>query len=903
VLNADVVTTSHDTYVSRFSPGTGWGAAVKLGKLNKPAYVQKHKPGHHLNPQYDYGRFLFDSQGKATLIWSTYFDEVPVALHARRFDGADELSVMATQTLYNDPEFSPQSIVDLDGFTDSQGMTHVFRLMKAWAPTVEGPDIDAIILQRNSFDPIQGWRADARVVVGRLGEGMTVTSRGVTLVNVAGSDDFAVFVSVWVDDLTASESSTGVYLNRFVKGAWSGMEEVVKNPFMGTLDPIVAVNGLGETMIMWAKLDTTAPNNSMMSIMARTFSTVDGLGPVQTVAQRVSTLVSFDTVSGFSAVINSNGVVAVTWTEYEKNSYASQSYAVLYEPIAGWGEVTSIITQLDVNPLVSMPQLAINDNNTIGVVWITGVNNSTGNNSKTIMYKEHSLPAVAGVSVPVTVTVTMRDVAVALPLPTEAWTASEVVWQLPRQQLMHKLASPQLLMNGDGELFLSVFATITDRSTALPMLGYTAEFLSFDVTNNAWISQSEFISPPQPTLPPSFFLPPPPAPEPLPPAPPPPFSRSTSVTDYVAIMPAIAAELIYSAWVEGGELFVSTLQWPDKWSAAQSIVAGVEAFYLVDDGKGGALLVWQETVDLLTLKVSRLTVLLSGQLEIQVPVMTRVLEGQFADQPVVNMTGELAVLWLATTPEPVLQMILFTANGGWEVPLASQVLTGMDLSLSLLGATADGHWVVVSQRLPERQLVATRFTPQQAWDEWVSADGNTGKIDAIMGLPRLANNRNGDLMLLWIEETRDTQGVLHQIYTSEYSSTATGQVWSSPALVSSTEHLTEHQMPTLFLSDDGRALVVWASHTPRRNTGETLAGYPALLSLVLVNKYIPETGWLAQPETVFVQKESFLPAIAPRVLLLPNDKIVVIWKGILLDPYGNVLNRDLFGVVSVTSQF
>ena len=144
-------------------------------------------------------------------------------------------------------------------------------------------------------------------------------------------------------------------------------------------------------------------------------------------------------------------------------------------------------------------------------------------------------------------------------------------------------------------------------------------------------------------------------------------------------------------------------------------------------------------------------------------------------------------------------------------------------------------------------------------------------MSALMGLPRLVTNNNGDVMVLWVEEQKSPNGdIAHKVYTRQYVSmtAASARSWQPAMFVANISHPNMNETPDLFLADNGNALMVWTQMIEWKEGG------------VYANKFLPATGWLETPEIVAYVADPFSSNnyMTPKGMILPNGEIVVVWK-------------------------
>jgi len=345
------------------------------------------------------------------------------------------------------------------------------------------------------------------------------------------------------------------------------------------------------------------------------------------------------------------------------------------------------------------------------------------------------------------------------------------------------------------------------------------------------------------------------------------------ITGSIQVVKDSANNFIYGAWLSHDELFIDR-QSATQWSVPVSVASNVSEFFLLTNASGVVYLLWQDTIDLQTLHLDIVGLSAESNVQLNAPSAITVAQGRLTDGPVMDLQGNVWASWYVDDASAAQQGFLlsqYTKDVGWADPTPRLALQGMDPSLGLMAAAGTDGVVLISQEINSRQLMANKFSSSIGWGAWQALDSQESPMSALMGLPRLVTNNNGDVMVLWVEEQKSPNGdIAHKVYTRQYVSmtAASARSWQPAMFVANISHPNMNESPDLFLADNGNALVVWIQRIEWKEGG------------VYANKFLPATGWLPTPEIVAYVADPFLSNnyVTPKGMILPNGEIVVVWK-------------------------
>jgi len=822
MLHTDASNRQADIYVSRFEPNIGWGEPQLVGQ------------------GLCCGALFIDANGDATALW----EDPENNLIARRYIHATgwqtpmisvyrtmaETSQLLSYSDFNQFDGSPITIA---GYND--GRLLLVKDSDTFAPN---PSLTLI-----HFDPVTGWEAPTTV---------SLTDQDFRYVNQLALHTNQLNNAATLIGSPQLLSNDGVTLmsTSLDNNVWSASQSI--NPSANTLglnweqDFVSAGNNKGEIMLLTLDaMPTTEPKPTAGQLQAYFYSPDRGWQKQTALTQAISLLdnrvpgsgLAFYSIEQLKVAINENSEAAAVWVD---NSLIERAlYVSHYTPATGWG-MRELVTTVD-GWVAGFDQvdLHLDDNGNTNLIWAQVTPNGI-----TIMHDiyttvHHKEGTIAAPEPPAPAPIPNAP---AWPAASDTWSKPSIVWQPTNENPweLYRLGAPQLVYDGKDSVYLSAYADLSfDQSSRPPRFANHENALLRYGVDGTWSDSL------------------------------PPLSLAKNVVDAIQLATDSITGGIYGAWAEGNELYVSNQKPSADWLAPQLLSNNVDDFYLLSDNLSGAYLLWRTTADSLTINLNYLTTLPSGELEVQPNVPITAPAGFASDKPAVNQQGELAVLWVTeNSGTPMLSMLTYAISSGWNTTHPLQDFSVMDSSLGLLAAALDNDWVVVSRSLAEQQLFSARFSLLSGWKNWASMDGNVGQIDIVLGQPKLASNRQGSAMLLWQEETRDNTGVVYRIYSSQFMEAADsqGNFWSQPQAVGETPYLAYHETPNLHVSEDGRALALWANYNDE-------------LSTILANKYSPGTGWLAQPETIAVADKLFgKPLIDPVGTIRSDGKIIVVFK-------------------------
>ena len=332
-----------------------------------------------------------------------------------------------------------------------------------------------------------------------------------------------------------------------------------------------------------------------------------------------------------------------------------------------------------------------------------------------------------------------------------------------------------------------------------------------------------------------------------------------------------ANNITYGAWLSDNELFIDR-QSANQWGVPVSVASNVSEFFLLTNASGVVYLLWQDTLDVQTLNLDIVNSSAEGNVQLNTPSSITVAQGRLTDGPVMDLQGNVWVSWYMDDASATQQGFLlsqYTRDVGWADPMARLALEGMEPSLGLIAAAGTDEVVFISQEISSRQLMATAFSSSAGWGSWQALASQESATSALMGLPRLVSNNQGDVMILWVEEQKSNNGgIAHKVYTRQYLNTpAAAGSWQPAMFVADIAHPNINETPDLFLADNANALVVWTQMIEWKGA-------------VFANKFLPETGWLETPEIVAyaVDRFSLTNYVTPKGMIFSNGEIVVVWK-------------------------
>jgi len=848
VLNPNLMTPANDTFISRFVPAKGWSTPIKVGQFKHsdatpqlPDVMQDHE-------------LVMSATGDAVILQMIKANDGTHELLARHFNPDTGLSSQAN-LIVGEPSVIPPRVMAFKGITDNNGTTHVYWL-------TEDPlrlSVTPLQLWYNRYTPDTGWETTTAIEQAQF-DTADVTAYHLFTVADPASADHALMISIETGD------STTTYMLQSMQGQWQALEQVANANTTVEYSVTLAANGTGQAVIVWPQIDFAT---ATLTLQARRFNFATGwetrqvitVRPWRGIAQQTYPAASNNTLN---VALNNNGAMGVLWNELDA-TLADKSiyYAVLFDPLDGWGEPVALSNNTDNTSITTARKFKIDNHNVASVVW---VNRSLNNQQITyhIMLQEHDPaatnnspalnPAKQSSTDNTSISPPVNDIhqipaapnTPAWPTVSDAWSNPFIVWQpsnaSPWQP--YRLGTPQLISDINGSIYLSIYADLDyDQSSPKPQFfNHENALLHYD-PDGTW----------------STYLPP--------------LSLEQNVIGAIQIETDVITGGIFGASAEGGELYVSAKARSPNWLTPYLLTNDVKDFYLISENSSHAFLLWRSTAEPLTLNINHLRILACGALEISASESVTAPAGFLSDKPAVNKHGELAVLWaMENNDSGVLKIFSYEIFNGWNASYPPTDFSDMDPSLGLLATTFDGYWAVIARTLTGK-LFGNRFSPTGVWRNWTSIDGNVGKIDIVLGRPKLMNNQHHSAMLLWLEESRDTTGVVYRIYSSQYidAEDSQGKFWKKPLLVGETPYLPYHEMPNLYYGENEQALALWANYNDD-------------LSIVYANKYTPQTGWLPQPETIVVTNNpAGKPLTDPVGTILPDGKIIVAIKNTIDD--------------------
>ena len=253
------------------------------------------------------------------------------------------------------------------------------------------------------------------------------------------------------------------------------------------------------------------------------------------------------------------------------------------------------------------------------------------------------------------------------------------------------------------------------------------------------------------------------------------------------------------------------------------MASNVSEFFLLTNACGVVYLLWQDALDVQTLHLDILNLSVEGNAQLNAPNSITVAQGRLTDGPVMDLQGNVWVSWYVDDASATQQGFLlsqYTKEVGWADPTPRLALEGMDPSLGLMAAAGTDGVVLISQEINTRQLMATAFSSSIGWGAWQALDSQESPMSALMGLPRLVANTNGDVMVLWVEEQK-SPNIAHpnRNETPDLFLPATGWLPTPEIVASAPDQFSynDYVTPKGMILPNGEIVVLWKYTTNKEN--------------------------------------------------------------------------------------
>ncbi len=805
VNDTGVMQPALDTYVSRFTPKTHWSTPAHIGVMTATILNESTSV------------VLIDDKGEsATLVWQTRSDNSTVELHARSYRMEFGLSVMATHIVgvpnnIQNPDYPDYEIFQpgpITGFIDKKGLAHVFYNVVRYSPDFRsGTDIWS-----GRFNSVTGWQA-VELLDNTLNQVLVEDFEKLSMVQNPANDDWLLLVDAVNDGIYVLRSTSGQIESTEPLGSERGYFEI--SGFATNTD------GQGFAVL------GSSLNSSVLE--TRFFDFTNGWGQSENILPQPW---SGGFSGGSQLAFNNHGDTAVLWRELSGEHY------VLTGNASGIWSLPKLLVTKVYKRKALRPQMTLSDKGRLTVFWVE----SDQGVGYRVMLQEHQANMTNNLFLPSQIVKPVLETnkpnvpLLNQPPPVTDWQEPVIAWQYEEKSVNGSgfIQPPELMISRSTGVYFNVNADLNWQPSRL----FTHDLVQYS-KSGSWQSSD------------------------------PPFNfgyvnHGISVVTDVGVGQAMGVTVNYKR-----ELYGMGQSSSGEWLEEKLLSDDVDKYDLLNDNQGGAYLLWQTQADPLTWHTSHLSVLPTGELVSK--VFSEVSMGDLSGEPQVNPQGQLALLWSTqSAAKQAFKLTVFSPETGWNTTYAPKLATGMDPASALLAGASDASWVVVVQRLPERQLYATTLNRQGDWSTWQSVDNNLGTIDAIMGQSRLKNNAQGQVMLLWVEETRVAGNIVHQIYSNQYTANhAAALTWGQPQFISDTALLAHHETPSLFLADNGQALVTWSNYRWRDYVNDADG-----LAIVYASRFEPLQGWSpAEPVTMSQQ------AVMPTGAILADGTAMIVWKG------------------------
>ncbi|MEK6747899.1 MAG: hypothetical protein AABY83_01675 [Pseudomonadota bacterium] len=342
----------------------------------------------------------------------------------------------------------------------------------------------------------------------------------------------------------------------------------------------------------------------------------------------------------------------------------------------------------------------------------------------------------------------------------------------------------------------------------------------------------------------------------------------------------------YAIWLYGADVYFNKFNGTAWGTPEKSGATGPDSYQLLVSTAGHAVVYWATGNDLHVRRYipASGTVAASWMAE-----QTLSVTDGFAMEPAVAMDadGNLTVAWLhmsGVLPQGEWKTHASINNGVdsvWSAiqsgptvytgatPLALNVAVHGEPGLPLMVLHTDGGGLAQGGALAASEYI------DGSWSAWVNIDYNVLMKDQIVGVPAVAYNRTGDVLVVWTEKEVMNGNTAYHVFSNFYASGAL--TWGEPMHVSMSSaeasmSAVDETEPSIMLDDAGHVTAVWLATD-------------GITSRVLSNHYHktgPDIGWNQSPELIVsytIDTDGY--ALNPRVGVGAGSKATAVWKQVV----------------------
>jgi hypothetical protein len=281
-----------EAWVTRYTPGGGWGTATLIGSGNIVS---------------DWARIAVSTSGNAMVLWNASDNRPPRCSYYTVGKG-----------------WSPSMVVgSADGDTRSGALSldDQGNALVAWEQAQSGSPTDHAIWA-NRYAPDTGWDMAAPIE----------TAGSYAVMPLVAFDRHGNAAVVWAED---GESYSGVLANRYSVGVGWGTEALIgasKPPERQAIEPDVAMGGKGNIVVVWYQGDA-----GYQRVFANRYTAANGWET----PTPISPAGMFDSHHPKVTVSTAGDAIAV-WVQTSSDLSHSEIWSNRYEVGSGWGAATAI---------------------------------------------------------------------------------------------------------------------------------------------------------------------------------------------------------------------------------------------------------------------------------------------------------------------------------------------------------------------------------------------------------------------------------------------------------------------------------------------------------------------------------------------------------------------------------
>jgi len=293
----------------------------------------------------------------------------------------------------------------------------------------------------------------------------------------------------------------------------------------------------------------------------------------------------------------------------------------------------------------------------------------------------------------------------------------------------------------------------------------------------------------------------------------------------------------FLTWQENRELYLSISTDGQNWSEPILIDSNVGNPFLLPDAMGNVSIVWQSVNNDSTIHLRRYLAGTGATAGLQAASLLSFADRRLITSPISDAQVNISVAWSSiTATSQQVTVSTFSDASQWRTSTDALSIDAQNAKTQFqLTHGPANTLLLIAASVGTHQLFATLFSEESGWQEWQNIDQNQGTPDTLMSTPQVRANASGQVMVLWIEKTRDANGqAVHHLLSNTFSLVGTEPTWSTPQLIGITFHPRLYASPVLQLAEDGSAMVAWIDSSITQQ-------------VLRFNQYTPATGWSNQP--------------------------------------------------------